>query len=319
MWSFVGHINHMIEDTEEDLERLDRGLIISRGEYNHMQFISAVAYTMDTHLLLLETTPTRDGKDSDDADEAAIDQENQASQQQNHRHACSVSPLPGSRWPGVLRLAYRCPSQESFEQCDHCLFRSTWVAVLLPGQRLLQGRCRAETRRAACWFNRALVNSFEECWDKLTSESLPEGFVAHKVPHKDIFLITIKLEKIDDRQDMMLAAADLLDTAADNDEDQKDQCLAVANFTSEQLRLVTKPLKRRRYSSAFNDQGPHSETLTSMLNDLATAISCVWYCETREGNVARTLLCTVINSIAGQYEDVISMDPIGSMSADRQV
>ncbi|KAG0718421.1 hypothetical protein GWK47_007688 [Chionoecetes opilio] len=41
--------------------------------------------------------------------------------------------------------------------------------------------------------------------------------------------------------------------------------------------------------------------------------------ETREGNVARTLLCTMINSIAGRYEDMILMDPIESISADRQV
>ena len=40
-----------------------------------MQFISAVAHTMDTHLHL-ETTPTCDGEDLDDADEAVVDQEN---------------------------------------------------------------------------------------------------------------------------------------------------------------------------------------------------------------------------------------------------
>ena len=106
MWSFVGHINHLITDTEKDLERLDQGLNVSRsrkkayeanlerrntskekyanGEYNHMQFISAVAHTMDTHLLHLETTPTCDGVDLDDADEAVVDQENKVSQQQNH-------------------------------------------------------------------------------------------------------------------------------------------------------------------------------------------------------------------------------------------
>ena len=102
MWSFVGHINHLIADTEKDLKRLDRDLNVSRsrkkayeanlerrntckekyanGEYNHMQFISAVAHTMDTHLLHLETTLTCDGEDLDDADEAVVDQENQPSQ-----------------------------------------------------------------------------------------------------------------------------------------------------------------------------------------------------------------------------------------------
>ncbi|KAG0728221.1 Meiotic recombination protein SPO11 [Chionoecetes opilio] len=98
--------------------RLDRGLNISRsrkkayetvlerrnackekyarGEYSHMQFISAVAYTMDTHHLLLETTPSRDGEESDDADDVAVDQENQASQQHNHR-LCAVCLAPRER------------------------------------------------------------------------------------------------------------------------------------------------------------------------------------------------------------------------------
>ncbi|KAG0712977.1 hypothetical protein GWK47_001943 [Chionoecetes opilio] len=41
--------------------------------------------------------------------------------------------------------------------------------------------------------------------------------------------------------------------------------------------------------------------------------------ETREGNVARTLLCTMINSIAGRYEDMIPMDPIESIKVGYQV
>lgn len=57
-----------------------------------MQFISAAAHTMDTHLLFLEATHTRDGYDSDDADEAAVDSENQPSQQQNHCHCVSGTP-----------------------------------------------------------------------------------------------------------------------------------------------------------------------------------------------------------------------------------
>lgn len=118
MWSFAGHISHLMADTEKGLERLDRGLNVSRsrkktyeanlerrnackekyanGQYSHMQSISAVAHTIDTHLLLLETAHTRDGYDSDDADEATVDQENQSSHQQNHR-LCAVCLAPRER------------------------------------------------------------------------------------------------------------------------------------------------------------------------------------------------------------------------------
>lgn len=66
------------------------------GQYNHMQFISAAAHTMDTHLLFLEAAHTRDGYNSDDADEAAGDSENQPSQQHNHC-PCAVCLAPLER------------------------------------------------------------------------------------------------------------------------------------------------------------------------------------------------------------------------------
>ena len=52
-------------------------------------------------------------------------------------------------------------------------------------------------------------------------------------------------------QDALMAAADLLDIAADIDEDEEDQRSAVARFTAEQLRLVVQPPKGRRYNSAL--------------------------------------------------------------------
>ena len=118
MWSFVGHINNMISDTEKDLDRLDRGLNVSRprkkayvtnlqrrnfckekyanGEYSHMQFISAVAHTMDTHLLQLNAVMTQIEEDSDEALQDHSNQETSSSQQQDHR-LCAVCLAPRER------------------------------------------------------------------------------------------------------------------------------------------------------------------------------------------------------------------------------
>ncbi|KAG0727943.1 hypothetical protein GWK47_033558 [Chionoecetes opilio] len=214
---------------------------------------------------------------------------------------------------------------------------------------------------------------------KVTGITAKSGFIGRV---SDIQNLLARLKYLlADRQDMMLAAADLLDTAADNDEDQKDQCIAVAKFTSEQLRLVTTPPNGRRYSSAlmtraavwdrtspklyqdlcnsgimclpgravlrrltsalsvqsglevgtmgylkmrYNKLTPREHLVNLALDEVYLAQGVELAAgtvtdETREGNVARTLLCTMINSIAGRYEDMISMDPIESISADRQV
>ncbi|KAG0705131.1 hypothetical protein GWK47_024570 [Chionoecetes opilio] len=113
------------------------------------------------------------------------------------------------------------------------------------------------------------------------------------------------------------------------------QWIAVAKFTSQQLRLVTTPPNGRRYSSALMTRAAvWDKTSPKLYQDLYNSgIMCLpgravlrrltsalsVQSETREGNVARTLLCTMINSIAGRYEDMIPMDPIESISADRQV
>ena len=113
MWSFVGHLNHLIADTEKDLERLDQSLNVSRprkkayaknlerrnsckeiyanGGYSDMQFISAVAHTMDTRLLTLEI-------DEEDSDEPVdhFSQESSHSQQQDHC-LCVVCLAPRER------------------------------------------------------------------------------------------------------------------------------------------------------------------------------------------------------------------------------
>lgn len=163
-----------------------------------------------------------------------------------------------------------------------------------------------------CFLEKDQVKLLDELWEKIRKEKLPEGFTAHKVPHNDNHIITIKLEKIDDRgapkithsmsvfpdltykliynglpihyckvtgitaksgfvgrvsdvqnllarlkyfssdkKDIMMAAAELLDTVADSDEHQANECRAVAKFTAEQLRLVTSHPNRRRYSSAL--------------------------------------------------------------------
>lgn len=81
IWSFMGHLNNLIRDTELDLQRIDGDLNLTRpksqkyrknlenrdklkakftsGQFNAMQYLSAVSHTMDSHLLLLENAQPR--------------------------------------------------------------------------------------------------------------------------------------------------------------------------------------------------------------------------------------------------------------------
>ena len=49
----------------------------------------------------------------------------------------------------------------------------------------------------------------------------------------------------------MMATADLLDIAADVDEDEEEQYSTIVRFTAEQLRLAVQPPRGRRYNSAL--------------------------------------------------------------------
>ena len=80
IWSFCAHITNIISDCEREVERLDNGLNLTRqrkkaymlnmqrraeckekflaGTYNAQQYLTAIAHTMDSNLLLLETSVT---------------------------------------------------------------------------------------------------------------------------------------------------------------------------------------------------------------------------------------------------------------------
>ncbi|KAG0715128.1 hypothetical protein GWK47_012674 [Chionoecetes opilio] len=199
-------------------------------------------------------------------------------------------------------------------------------------------------------------------YKKVTGITAKSGFIGRV---SDIQNLLARLKYLlADKQDMMLAAADLLDTAADNDEDQKDQWIAALQFSLNDLgcsmgqdltQVIPGPVQLwhhvptipgkavlRRLTSTlsvqsglevgtmgylkmrYNKLTPREHLVNLALDEVYLAQGVELAAgtvtgETREGNVARILLCTMINSIASRYEDMISMDPIESISADRQV
>ncbi|KAG0709956.1 hypothetical protein GWK47_023779 [Chionoecetes opilio] len=131
----------------------------------------------------------------------------------------------------------------------------------------------------------------------------------------DSFLIIIKLEKIDDR-----GAAVITHSMSVFPHLSYKLINNGMGIKCKKLRLVTTPPNGRRYSSALMTRAAvWDRTSPKLYQDLCNSGIMCLPGETREGNVARTLLCTIINSIAGRYEDMISMDSIESISADRQV
>ena len=179
---------------------------------------------------------------------------------------------------------------------------------------------------------------------------------------------------IAESQDRLEAAARLLEPLIDDG--VEDDVRLVATFTAEQLRLVAKPPRCRRYSQfllgnavmwdrtspklyqMMQQSGlfclPHSKTLrrlTSALHvkdglDSGTmaylgmrveklnarerivnlAMDEVYTAQSVElaggrvygettGTVTRTLFCTHINSVAGKYEDMVSMQPVSHVTA----
>jgi hypothetical protein len=137
IWSFMGHLNLMIKDTERDMERADAGLNLTRprkrkfqdnmkrraeaklkfqnGEYDASQYLSAVSHTMDSNLVFLETMQAR--LDLGTEEEEVLDVQGQQIQSRDQGPVCSVCLMPRSR-TFVLR------------PCNHASFCADCSAIL---------------------------------------------------------------------------------------------------------------------------------------------------------------------------------------------
>ena len=173
-------------------------------------------------------------------------------------------------------------------------------------------------------------------------------------------------------KDLIVSAANLLDRATEADSGDR---LTVCQFVAEQLRLVSVPANRRRYSQALMSLAvvwdrtspklyedlchssvlllPHKKTLRRITSALSVregleigtekylkmridklsererlvnlAMDEVYtaravelaggrlYGEGKDG-VTSTIFCTLISSVAGNYEDIISMSPVTSIT-----
>ncbi len=139
IWAFTGHMNQMIKDALRDLERIDRGLELSRprkksyqtsmenrakakekfidGTYTAMQYLAAVSHAMDSKLFLLEQVHNQSGLDTSDDEQDGDDGTGQQPPPQPAGPTCAV--CLGPRLRTVV-----------FQPCNHADFCADCSAIL---------------------------------------------------------------------------------------------------------------------------------------------------------------------------------------------